>query len=191
MEEQKKTNVVLRWEDYAKVKRLFAVTSNDETRKNLTYVHYNASEKRVEATDGHLIRIEDMDLGEKDLLLSDMECLYSIGQAKRMAVVGLDIAEKDEPSYPVIQKVIPSEDRHAPWCLRVGVKVLQQFLKSIDPNEYENLTFICCGNEGTSYIGLQKAYIRVDGHFKFIGGIMPLRFDSEEGIEKFFSGQGK
>ena len=180
MEEQKKTKVTLRWEDYARIKRLFAVTAKDETRKHLTYVHYNALMKRIEAADGHLLRIESMDLGEKDLLLSEMECLYSIGQAKRMVVVGLDIAEKDEPPYPDIQKVIPDEDRHAPWCMRVGAKVLQQFLKSIDPDEYGNLTFVCSGVRETAYIGMQKAYIRKNEQFVFIGGIMPLRINDHE-----------
>lgn len=57
-------------EQYRVAKALLNACSTDVTCEVLCNVNYNPAHKRLEATDGHILRIETVDLGSQTFQLS-------------------------------------------------------------------------------------------------------------------------
>lgn len=106
-------------DQYATIKALHAVTSKGEFRLALQNVRYNAKEKRLEACDGHILRLESMELpSEENLYFRPEDCVLSVAQLKKihgkaLLNTGFDFevsceTEKENGNeYPRIENVIP------------------------------------------------------------------------------------
>jgi hypothetical protein len=185
-----KTTIVVTASEYAKIKAIFNACSKDEHSEVLQYAFYSAQNRHIIATDGHILRIEDMDLGDMDLLLNQK--YFNLSAAQQKAVYGSDwlkynfinaeieIEFSDDLQYPQYWKIIPQIDRckandNAP-LFGIDLELVSRFQKSIVfEGKFSNVVLV-----PTSSINAILVYSAESCHF--YGLIMPRRAD--ETIEK-------
>ena len=106
-------------EQYLIIKAMLAVASKDKTRPTLGMVHYNATQYRLEATDGHILRVEDITLPvDKNILFRPEDLTFTLPQIKKMRgtkvmlfepmVVNYIEATEAPSPYPDVERAIPT-----------------------------------------------------------------------------------
>jgi hypothetical protein len=169
-------------EQYNTIKLLFSCASTDDSRPILNYVYYNSKTKEIFATDGHVLRCEDIDLGEDSLFFDRLFFTLPVKKywfiCAKFEEFKIDALIEDEDNkYPDLALVIPPKEAHRvhenglPVC--IDLSTLDKIKKSIADTHAA-----CCFVTTHSAISAIKIY-RIgwgDDSYKFIGLIMPVRF---------------
>ncbi len=178
----KTKKIKLTKDQYNTIKLLFVCTCPAISRSLLSYVYYNSKRKEVVATNGYVLRCEEMDLGEDSLFFD--EIFFSLTTKKYEFICHefneyqIDVLiEDDDNKYCDYVKIIPDNNTHIvyengfPVCL--DLNVLEKIRKSMTGTHRP-----CCFVTTNSAISGIKIY-RLDWeseNYKFIGIIMPVRF---------------
>jgi hypothetical protein len=178
--------------EYTTIKALFNAASKDIMRAVLTKVYYDAQYKHCVTTDGYILRVEDMDLGNESFLISDIYFMDSTAQLKAKyhnwlksnCPVEFTIEYDETEYYPDVLKVIPSLDRfkannNAP-IFGIDFDTVTRFNKSFRTDIQRNFIMV-----PTTYLGAILVYrygAQDDYNPVFTGVIMPLK--GNNAIEK-------
>lgn len=185
----KKKNKILRDIDlqtYLSIKNLFKACSCDLTiRVILSKVFYHAKRKRLVATDGHILRLLPINLGNKDFLISEYDFPLSQAAFKKKygkdgkADIFVDISADEEfLPYPEYEKVIPggehSRDPESVIEVGIALDLCSRFLESMEHGlRHHNVKFIYHSPlSAIKVIGISG----IDGEDgQLLGVIMPCR----------------
>ena len=165
--------LVLNREQYDKMVLVSKACSKDKTINiSLTFIKYNAEKKHIVAINGHIMRVEAMDLGDKDLLIPADILNYTVIQLKRMNnEIPLSFEESDE-NYPDYERVIPNSEATPIPAIGLNMDVMTDFAKTFPKNTNLKLEFF----SETSAIKIFQYTLKDDDfEFTFAGVIMPTR----------------
>ncbi len=172
----KNPSINLTPKQYTTIKPLFNAASKDKTsRIALTFVYYNPEIKEVVATDGHILRVEAIDLGKKAIYFAKED--FKSVSGRNDITVQNEYDTEYESKYPEYERVIPDRDykewpdKHPYLC--VSFDLLAQFAKS-DSNKIKSYVLIQTKKLGS--VKIFTAYTP-DGYDapRFLGVVMPIR----------------
>ena len=167
--------LVLNREQYDKMVLVSKACSKDKTlswKFSLTLIKYNAMKKHIVATNGHIMRVEAMDLGDNDLLIPADILDYTVIQLKRMNnEIPLSFEESDE-SYPNYENVIPSSEATPIPYIGFDMDILTELSKTFPKNTSLKFEFF------SDFSAVKVYTFIIDNEeytFTFVGVIMPTR----------------
>jgi len=183
----KKTTITINATDYARIKALFGACSDNEITSVLQKVYYNATYRHIVATDGHMLRVEDIDLGPDNLLLdrkyfnlttAQQKAVYGYNWYKCNGVTDISIEYDTAEQYPQYEKVIPTIDTYklsenAP-LVGINLKMLSRIEKTIISDKKSKVPVVLIPTSS------KISPIMIYGtNGRFYGIIMPLRVGLE------------
>ena len=179
-----KAIIKINLQGYTELKLLLNAASKDiSSRKALTCVYYSPEDKQAVCTDGHILRLLDADLGDKELLITPDSFTLSESQFKKVYDIGKDNPDKvvdygvksdeDYLPYPNYKNVIPCEDRITPINnVAIDFNLLARLHKTFPKSKFLNLSLFF-----TSKLGAVLIYSQLD--HKLCGIVMPSTQSAE------------
>ena len=171
-----KRTLVLNREQYDKMVLVSKACSKDKTVRipsfHLTFIKYNAEKKHIVAINGHIMRVEAMDLGDKDLLIPADILDYTVIQLKKIGnEITLSFEESDE-NYPDYERVISNSEATPIPYIGFDMDTMTELAKTFPKNTSLKFEFF-------SELSAVKVYTFIIDNgeytFTFAGVIMPDR----------------
>lgn len=160
---------------YHIIKALFNCVA-DEERGALSKVFYNSSKKEIVATDGHVLRIEKIDLGEQNLLFDKKDFKTKLPKNKETIVVEVDL----EDIYPDYNVCIPAFDCNK-FENSFPVSVNLDLLSKIDRSILGENRFILFISTYSPKSPIKIYHLsNIDNVYNFIGLIMPFDYTKND-----------
>lgn len=186
--------IELTFEEYFKIKALFKACSFDGYRKNIAGVFYDHKKRKLVATDGHIIRIENPPFRKKkSFLIKESYFCLTQSQFKKIYASEFNGVEKHKWSnvkfkinvwpkyvdYPKWEKAFTTDEKEG--CTNwFNAKEMKKFSETIYDSGRVNKVIQNVKMVSTGDLSVIKIYREIMGKKDIlIGGIMPMRAFSD------------